>query len=129
MELLKLALEGLKFALFQTGAAMKILLTFTGELQSSISLFSLPRTDFEPPSEERSSTLASILVEARSKSGLANRTTSLAAVGLDGRSRSRPLATYWTLYFTARNCWSLVSNVAKEIKFSCPSGLIMILLV
>jgi len=49
--------------------------------------------------------------------------------GLSFRSRSRPLATYLTLYVCARNCLSLVSNVAKEIKFSCPSGLMMILFV
>src|SRR6266436_8204507 len=47
------------------------------KLQSSTSLFSLPRIDFEPPSEERSSALTNI-VEARPKSGLANSTTSLA---------------------------------------------------
>src|ERR1700736_1670999 len=45
------------------------------KLQSSISLFSLPRT--EPASAERLSALANIAVEARSKAGLANRTTSL----------------------------------------------------
>jgi hypothetical protein len=63
------------------------------KLQSSISLFSLPR--MEPESAERLSTLASIA--PRLKSGLANKTTSLAGEGLSSRSRSRPLATHWTL--------------------------------
>ena len=34
--------------------------------------------------------------EPKSKSGLANRTTSLVVEGLGSRSRSRPLATYFT---------------------------------
>ena len=99
------------------------------KLQSSISLFSLPRIYFKIGPEEPLSALANIGAEIRSKSGLADRTTSLAVEGLSSRRRSRPLATYWTSYFLARNCLSLVSNVAKEIKFSSPSGLIMILFV
>jgi hypothetical protein len=48
----------------------------------------------EPVSAERLSALVNMAAEARAKSGLANRTTSLALEGLASRSRSRPLATY-----------------------------------
>src|SRR5271165_160089 len=68
------------------------------KLQSSMSLFSLPRIDSEPGSEERLFASANIGVETRPKSGSANKTTSLAMEGLSSRSRSRPLATYWTSY-------------------------------